>query len=43
MDLGLIMSQNILEPFSFTSEKQKEIQAIIDERVEALSDEHVSL
>ena len=43
MDLWLISFQNILESFSFTSEKRKEIQAVIEDRVNTLSDEHVSL
>ena len=34
--------QSILEQFTFTAEKCRELQAIIDERVKALSDEHVS-
>jgi hypothetical protein len=30
-----------LEPFAFTSQKQKEIQDLIDKRVKSLTDEHV--
>lgn len=34
--------QSVLEQFTFTAEKCGELQGIIDERVKALSDEHVS-
>ena len=35
--------KSVLEPFSFTLEKQKMVQSVIDARVKLLTDEHVRL
>lgn len=35
--------QSVLEPFSFTEDKRKEVRGNIEDRVRLLEDEHVSL
>jgi hypothetical protein len=40
---GADILQSVLEPYSFTSEKRKGLEKLIDERVHELTEEHVRI